>query len=206
MLKEILKNKHASDVYTVHAENACTISEINAHPGMTLSAMTVILSCVETGNALLDIAFYPDQIDYIHDGENLDVAFNNGDRLQTKLVGLNTILTNGTRSLKAYIPIALPLGQHLGDYADVTLHSSLREVLTVPVSAVIRTGHGNHVMKFMGNGHFMEQQVRTGMYNDEFIGIIDGLEAGDKVAVNGQFLLDSAASIAESAERYRQNK
>jgi Cu(I)/Ag(I) efflux system membrane fusion protein len=206
MLKEILKNKHASDVYTVHAENACTISEINAHPGMTLSAMTVILSCVETGNALLDIAFYPDQIDYIHDGENLDVAFNNGDRLQTKLVGLNTILTNGTRSLKAYIPIALPLGQHLGDYADVTLHSSLREVLTVPVSAVIRTGHGNHVMKFMGNGHFMEHQVRTGMYNDEFIGIIDGLEAGDKVAVNGQFLLDSAASIAESAERYRQNK
>jgi len=32
------------------------------------------------------------------------------------------------------------------------------------------------------------------------------LEAGDKVAVNGQFLLDSATSIAESAERYRQDK
>jgi membrane fusion protein, copper/silver efflux system len=206
MLKEILKNKHASDVYTVHAENTCTISEINAHPGMTLSAMTVILSCVETSQALLDVTFYPDQIDYIHDGENMEVAFDNGDRIQTKLAGLNSMINNSTRSLRAYIPITLPKGQHIGDYADVTVHSSPREVLTVPSSAVIRTGHGSHVMKFMGNGHFMVQQVSTGMYNDELIGIIDGLEAGDKVAVNGQFLLDSATSIAESAERYRQDK
>jgi membrane fusion protein, copper/silver efflux system len=206
MLKEILKSKHAWDVFTVHAENTCTISEINAHPGMTLSAMSVILSCVETSHAQLDVSFYPDQFDYIHEGENLDVAFNNGDRMQTKLVGLNTILNNGTRSLRAYIPITLPKGQHLGDYADVTLHSSPREVLTVPLSAVIRTGHGNYVMKSTGNGHFMAQQVSTGMYTDALIGILDGLDAGDKVAVNGQFLLDSAASIAESAERYRQNK
>jgi Cu(I)/Ag(I) efflux system membrane fusion protein len=116
------------------------------------------------------------------------------------------MINDSTRSLRAYIPITLPKGHHIGDYADVTVHSSLREVLTVPLSAVIRTGHGSHVMKFMGNGHFMVQQVSTGMYNDELIGIIDGLEAGDKVAVNGQFLLDSATSIAESAERYRQNK
>jgi membrane fusion protein, copper/silver efflux system len=206
MLRQLLKNNHAWDTLTVRAENTCTISEINVHPGMTLSAMTEILSCVETSHALLDIAFYPDQLDYIHEGENMDVEFDNGDHMQTKLAGLNTILDNGTRILKARIPITLPKVQHLGEYANVTLHSSLREVLTVPVSAVIRTGHGNHVMKFMGNGHFMVQQVITGMYNDELIGIIDGLKAGDKVAINGQFLLDSAASIAESADRYRQNK
>lgn len=205
-LKQLLKTRYASDVITVHAEKSCTISEINAHPGMTLSAMSEILSCVVTSNALLNIVFYPDQFEYLHEGEKLEVEFDNGERLQSQLVGLNTIIDKEMRTLKANIPITLPKGQHIGDYAEITLHSSIRKVLTVPVSAVIRTGHGNFVMKSMDNGHFMAQQVRTGIYNDDLIGIIDGLESGDKVAINGQFLLDAAASIAESAERYKSSK
>ena len=37
----------------------------------------------------------------------------------------------------------------------------------------------------------------------ERIAIRDGLDEGDQVAVNGQFLLDAAASLADTAQRMR---
>ena len=70
----------------------------------------------------------------------------------------------------------------------------------------MRTGRGDYVMRALGNGHFMPQKIVTGMSNNDRIEIIEGLEAGDNVAVNGQFLLDAAASIADAAQRYNQNK
>jgi Cu(I)/Ag(I) efflux system membrane fusion protein len=49
----------------------------------------------------------------------------------------------------------------------------------------------------------MPVEVITGIETAERIAIRDGLDAGDQVAVNGQFLLDAAASIADTAQRMR---
>ena len=92
----------------------------------------------------------------------------------------------------------------MGDYADITLISTPHETLSVPGSAVMRTGRGDYVMRALGNGHFMPQKIETGIANDDRIEIRGGLEAGDSVAVNGQFLLDAAASIADAVQRYDQ--
>jgi Cu(I)/Ag(I) efflux system membrane fusion protein len=58
-------------------------------------------------------------------------------------------------------------------------------------------------MQSLGNGHFMPVKVVTGIETAERVAIRAGLEAGDEVAVNGQFLLDAAASIADTAQRMR---
>jgi Cu(I)/Ag(I) efflux system membrane fusion protein len=65
----------------------------------------------------------------------------------------------------------------------------------------MRSGHGNFVMRAMGHGHFMPVRVATGIESVERVAIIDGLAAGEEVAVNGQFLLDAAASIADAVQR-----
>jgi Cu(I)/Ag(I) efflux system membrane fusion protein len=49
----------------------------------------------------------------------------------------------------------------------------------------------------------MPVKVLTGIENAERVAIRDGLEEGDRVAVNGQFLLDAAASIADAAQRLK---
>ena len=206
MLQQLADKRKAWETVTIPAQRTCTVSEVSARVGMAVSAMTEILSCAEANRGWLEVVFYPDQATYIHEGEVLKVTFADGSQIQTKLTGLSNITDASTRTIKARIPIKFTAGQQLGDYADVTLLSAPREVLTIPVSAVIRSGHGNYVMRALGDGHFMPQQIITGIANDEHIGIIEGLEAGDKVAINGQFLLDAAASIADAAQRYKQNK
>jgi len=43
--------------------------------------------------------------------------------------------------------------------------------------------------------------VETGIETTDSFEITAGLHAGDKVAVNGQFLLDAAASMSDAAQR-----
>jgi Cu(I)/Ag(I) efflux system membrane fusion protein len=68
---------------------------------------------------------------------------------------------------------------------------------------VMRSGRGDFVMRALGKGHFMPAKVITGIETSELVAIRDGLAAGDQVAVNGQFLMDAAASIADTAQRMR---
>ena len=206
MLHELASNRSGSGVVTIRAQHDCTVTEVNARPGMSLSAMTEILTCSESNRAWLEVVLYPDQTDRVHEGDTVQVEFADGEHMQTKLTGLSSITEGDARTIRARIPIKLADGHHLGDYADVTLLGSPFTALSVPVSAVIRTGHGNYVMRALENGHFMPQKVEAGIANDDRIVIRDGLSAGDKVAVNGQFLLDAAASIADAVQRYDHKK
>jgi len=58
-------------------------------------------------------------------------------------------------------------------------------------------------LRALDKGHFMPVKVTTGIETAERIAIRDGLEEGDQVVVNGQFLLDAAASIADAAQRLK---
>lgn len=70
-------------------------------------------------------------------------------------------------------------------FASVALiveHS--REVLTVPIEAIIDDGVEKFV--FVKNGNqFVRQDVATGTTNDRYVEIIDGLYPGDKVVTDG---------------------
>ena len=67
----------------------------------------------------------------------------------------------------------------------------------------MRSGRGNFVMRALDKGHFMPVAVTTGIESAERIAILEGLTEGDQVVVNGQFLLDAAASIADAAQRLK---
>lgn len=206
MLQQLIQKGQAQEVVTIRAQQACTVSEISTRAGMTVSAMSNLLTCAESGRAWLEVVFYPEQAGFLHEGDTLQVQFVDGENMQARLTGLSAIAEDEARTLRARIPFKLTTGRQLGDYAEVTLLSAPFSALSVPLSAVIRTGRGDFVMRALENGHFMPQKVAAGITNDERVVIREGLQPGDNVAVNGQFLLDAAASIADAAQRYEQSK
>ena len=206
MLTQLAAKLGASGVVTIRAQSACIVNEVNARSGMSVTSATDILTCVAANRAWLEIVFYADQAKQIREGDILQVQFADGKHMQVKLTGLSNITEGEARTIRARIPIKLEPGQQLGDYADVTVLSAAHEALNIPASALIRTGHGEFVLRSLDNGHFILQKIETGIANDERIEILAGLAAGDKIAVNGQFLLDASASIADAVQRYDQKK
>jgi Cu(I)/Ag(I) efflux system membrane fusion protein len=201
MLAKLEKSEKAFVVVPVRAQHACVVQEVMAQPGMTLGHMTEILRCVDPSHALIEIALYPDQMSWVKEGDALTMEFEDGERVQAQLHGLNPLVDDATHTLRVRMPVSLGRAPKLGEYAKVTVHATPRQVLSVPKTAVMRTGRGDFVMRAMGKGHFMPVKVITGVEGDERVAIRDGLEAGDQVAVNGQFLMDAAASIADTAQR-----
>lgn len=201
MLDQLAKSEKTLSTLPARAQRTCVVKEILARPGMQIGRMTEILSCVDTAQAWLEIVLYPDQLAWVREGDAVTVEFDDGAIVKTHLSGLSTITDNMARTVRARFAIKLDRAPTLGEYAAVTLHARPRQVLSVPKSAVMRSGRGNIVMQAMGKGHFMPVKVVTGIESAERIAILEGLQAGDQIVVNGQFLLDAAASIADTAQR-----
>jgi len=81
-------------------------------------------------------------------------------------------------------------------FANVAIGAEPKEdVLTIPQSAVIRSSKGDRVILALGEGRFRPAEVRTGMESGGKVEVLAGLEEGERVGVESQFLIDSEASL-----------
>ncbi|MBC3921171.1 copper-binding protein, partial [Undibacterium sp. CY18W] len=89
-----------------------------------------------------------------------------------------------------------------GMFANLNFSSGVdKEVLLVPSEAVIVTGTRNVVMIAQDEGKFLSVDVETGAEANGQTEIRKGLEAGQKIVVSGQFLIDSEASLKATTTR-----
>lgn len=108
-----------------------------------------------------------------------------------------------TRTWKARIELANPSGQLVpGMFVTVNMSPAARkDLLLVPSEAIIQTGKRSVVMVAQSDGKFMPVDVEIGMEANGQTEIRKGLEAGQKVVVSGQFLIDSEASLKGTVTR-----
>jgi Cu(I)/Ag(I) efflux system membrane fusion protein len=108
-----------------------------------------------------------------------------------------------TRTLKARVELANPGGElKPGMFAAVNFTPAARkEALVVPSEAVIQTGKRTVVIVAQGDGKFAPVDVDIGIETGGQTEIRKGLEAGQKVVVSGQFLIDSESSLRSTTAR-----
>lgn len=108
-----------------------------------------------------------------------------------------------TRTLKVRVELANPR-QELkpGMFASVNFTPAARnDVLLVPSEAIIQTGKRTVVIVAQGDGKFAPVDVEIGRETGGQTEIRKGLEAGQKIVLSGQFLIDSESSLRASATR-----
>ena len=71
----------------------------------------------------------------------------------------------------------------------------------MPSEAVIQTGKRSVVVVAQGDGKFATVDVEVGLDSNGQTEIRKGLQAGQKVVVSGQFLVDSEANLKASTTR-----
>ena len=86
------------------------------------------------------------------------------------------------------------------------LPAELREAVTVPSEAVIRTGRAERVILKTGEGTFQPRLVTTGLRDSFGEGgrteIVQGLAPGDVVVASAQFLIDSESALSAGLMRF----
>ncbi|MES2102478.1 MAG: efflux RND transporter periplasmic adaptor subunit [Pseudomonadota bacterium] len=190
---------------TVTAPAGGVITELSAREGMTVMAGAPLFRI----NGLATIWVNADI------PENLSARVRPGNAVEARTPSLPGTVFKGkvgailpqvdtaTRTLKARIELANPGGQLVpGMFATLSFSpEASKDILQVPSEAVIATGTRSVVMVAQGDGHFLPVEVETGAESNGRTEIRKGLEAGQKVVVSGQFLIDSEASLKGTATR-----
>ena len=102
-----------------------------------------------------------------------------------------------TRTLKARLELANPGGRLVPGMFVTMQFMDMRadKALLVPTEAVIQTGKRTVVMLAEDNGRFRPVDVQMGIESGGQTEIKRGLQAGQRVVVSSQFLIDSEASL-----------
>ncbi len=80
-------------------------------------------------------------------------------------------------------------------FTEVTIKRNLGRRLIIPHDAVIDTGTRQIVYVDKGDGYFEPRQILPGLRADGSVEVIKGLKAGERIAVSGNFLIDSEARL-----------
>ena len=209
ILNEIERTGRPVEVIPVRAPASGFVTRIGVREGSYVTPMVNLVSLAKTSRVWIDVPLYPDQQDWVREGDIAAVRLPNTDGpvIKARLTFPNPVMDKGTQTLRARL--VLDNSEQLlrpGKFVDVAIATRTRIALAIPRSALIRTGNGDRVMLARGDGRFLPVSVESGMESGDFIEIVDGLQEGAQVALNGQFMLDAAASLNDAARRMQGNR
>lgn len=121
-----------------------------------------------------------------------------GETFEGRVQALLPEVNPATRTLKARMELANP-GARLvpGMFVRMSFADEREnKALLVPTEAIVATGKRTLVMLAEANGRFRPAEVVTGIETGGQTEIKRGLQAGQRVVLSGQFLIDSEASLA----------
>ncbi|HZI84291.1 MAG TPA: efflux RND transporter periplasmic adaptor subunit [Casimicrobiaceae bacterium] len=190
---------------TLTAPISGVVAELPAREGMTVMAGAPLFRI----NGLTTIWINADV------PERVAAQMRSGDPVDARVAALPGVVFKGkvsailpevnpaTRTIKARVELANPGGQLVpGMFATVSFSPAARKgVLLVPSEAVIQTGKRSVVLVAQGEGRFSPVDVDVGLDSNGRTEIRHGLNAGQKVVVSGQFLIDSEANLRASINR-----
>lgn len=208
LIEELNTTYRPREVVEIRAPQSGFVTKIEVHEGSAVKPMDNLFSFANPSRVWIDVPLFPDQLAWVKNGDEVTVRLpkSGTPEIKARLKFISPMIDSATRTVQARLSVSNAKNQMLiGSFLDVVIHTKPHKALAVPRSAVMRTGKGDWVMLSEGAGHFSPVKVETGIEAADSIEITSGLQAGDQVAVNGQFLLDAAASMSDTAQRMHNN-
>jgi|CXWL01.1.fsa_nt_gi Cu(I)/Ag(I) efflux system membrane fusion protein len=124
-----------------------------------------------------------------------------GKKLRGQVTFISPTLEAATRTTKVRIELANPGGLLKPEmFADVSLDTDLGTVLFVPETAIIDAGARKIAFVDLGEGRYEPREVTLGGRAEGGFVVLSGLEAGEKVVVAANFLIDSESSLRAAVQ------
>lgn len=207
-IRALEKRGRPSRLLTIHAPIAGVITEKQVVQGAKIKEGMDLFRIINLSRvwAYMHIPEKDIQFIQLNMPVEMDVPQLIGQKFKGKVNFIFPYLERQARYLRVRVSFANP-GYKLkpGMYATLKTKRTLPgESLTVPSSAIIRTGERELVFVHYGNGLFEPRKIVSGVpANGDRIQVLQGLNDEEAVVVSGQFLLDSETRIQEAVRKMR---
>jgi Cu(I)/Ag(I) efflux system membrane fusion protein len=184
---------------TITAPLGGVVVELLAREGMTVSAGMTLFRINGLSTVWANAEVPESQAALLRPGAKVQARSPAvpGTTFEGKVQAILPDVNAATRTLKARLELANP-GSRLVPGMFVTMQfmdMRAEKALLIPSEAVIQTGKRTVVMLAEENGRFRPVDVEAGIESGGQTEIKRGLQAGQRVVVSSQFLIDSEASL-----------
>ncbi len=179
------------------------VTELNVREGTYVEPYQRMFTIVDLSRVWVMVDIYEHQAPWVRKGHPVTITAPAipGRTWSGKIDFIYPEVNPKTRTLRARIDIANTdeaLLLNMFVQVDLSSDATRHAVLSTPREAVIVTGERELVVQYQGNGHFQPIEVTTGIWSDDRVEILSGLDDGDEIVVSGQFLIDSESSLQAS--------
>jgi Cu(I)/Ag(I) efflux system membrane fusion protein len=190
---------------TLRSPATGVIAELGAREGMTVMAGTTLFRINALASVWVNAEVPEAQAAEIRPGTPVEARTpaHPGTVFKGQVNAILPEINPATRTIKARIELSNPEERLApGMFASLDFAPSVKkDTLLVATEAVIHTGTRSVVMVAQGDGKFEPKDVELGRVAGGQTEILKGLQAGQKVVISGQFLIDSEANLAASTMR-----
>ena len=184
---------------TITAPLGGVVVELMAREGMTVMAGTTLFRINGLSTVWANAEVPESQAALVRPGAKVQASSPAapGMTFDGKVQAILPEVNSATRTLKARLELANP-GARLVPGMFVSMQfmgMQAQKSLLVPTEAVIQTGKRTVVILAEENGRFSPVDVQPGLESGGQTEIKRGLQAGQRVVVSSQFLIDSEASL-----------
>jgi membrane fusion protein, heavy metal efflux system len=168
------------------------VVERNATIGATVGTDANLFKIIDISRVWIDANVFEKDLERVRFGQEVKVAVPAfpGSSFSGRVILVSSVVDPDTRSVKVRTEVPNPDGRLKPDmFANVQIITDLhRAAISIPQSAVLKDGDKTVVFVAEGSG-YKKRAVIVGIQGNDRIEIVDGLNAGDKVVVKGNYLL-----------------
>ena len=179
-------------VFSLTAPISGIVIERNGTIGATVGSDANVFKIIDISSVWIDANVFEKDLERVRRGQEVKVsvpAFP-GVNFSGRVILVSSIVDPETRSVKVRTEVSNPDGRLKPDmFANVQIITDLhRTAISIPQAAVLDDGGKTVVFVSEGSG-YVKRGVNVGIQGNGRAEIIEGLKAGDKVVVKGNYLL-----------------
>ncbi len=184
-----------------------TVLEKNALEGMRFNAGSSLFRIADLSSVWVLADVFEQDISAIRIGDPVRITIDAFDEraILGEVSFIYPTVESATRTTK--IRVSVPnadflLRDQMYATVEVTSSESGRDVLSLPISAILDNGKEQVVLVDRGEGKFEPHSVEIGMRNGAYAEVLRGVERGDKVVVSANFLIDSESNLRAALKSF----
>ncbi len=197
-IRELEKTGKVKDSVIIYSPISGNVIVRNAFDNMFVDPNTTVYTIADHSRVWVQVDIYENEISMIKLGQKakMTLASFPGEVFEGEVTFISPHINAETRTVNVRLEFPNPDLRLLPEmYADVTLDVPIGDKLTIPSSAVLRTGKKDIVFVDKGDGKMEIRRVELGQKAGSYYEVLRGLTEGEEVVSRANFLIDSESKV-----------
>ncbi len=198
-IAEIARSRQVTQNVRMTAPVTGLVIARNVFPGQRLERGTELFRIADLSRVWVLADIFENESRFVTPGSAATVAYQ-GHKLPARVSKVPPQFDAGSRTLKVRLELDNPGNTLRPDmFVDVEMVVRVPAAVTVPVDAVLDSGMRKTVFVDRGDNYFEPRHVETGWRLGDRIAVVSGLMPGERIAVSGNFFIDSESRLKLAA-------